>query len=232
MSLIKKKPSEITIAVVGTDSAVREIFSKRGYIVKSSLLTTKSSDYDAIVFTGGGDISPYLYGQGKHPSTTPDYSRDLRELAVLRRVPRLKPKIGICRGGQLLNVYSGGSMYQDVDNHRGSHKATCCISGKDLTVSSAHHQAMITTSDALILMTSSVSTKRTSYEKTEFINTKAEDHDIEACYYEHTQSYCFQGHPEYEKESEEYFFNHLNFCFSDVWSYENEEKTEQEVMVG
>lgn len=234
MKSVLKKPHELTMVIVGSDTTVRDLFSKRGYNVRT--IASLNGAYDGVVFTGGGDINPYLYGQGLHPSTYPDYARDLRELAVLRRVPRLKPKIGICRGGQLLNVYSGGSMFQDVDNHRGGHSAFCLLTNKELTVSSAHHQAMDPTPEAMLLMTSTVSKKRTTYDNTDFLNTKDKAYDVEACYYEHTRSYCFQGHPEYSyaPDSAEYFFKHLEFCFGDLWCHtiEEEDENPREVRVG
>lgn len=228
-----KKPSELSIVIVGHDAAVRTLFSKRKYNVRTITALKDPKEYDAVVFTGGADISPYLYGQGLHPKTYPDYARDLREMAVLRRVPRLKPKIGICRGGQLLNVYSGGSMYQEVDNHKGGHKAKCHLTNKEIFITSLHHQGMKPSSDALILMTASVAKKRETYDDVFDMSTTA-DGDIEACFYEHTMSYCFQGHPEYSyaPDSEEYFFKHLDFVFGEAWSHKEEAVEPQQVRCG
>lgn len=233
----RKRPDELTFAIVGGDGLVKSMFNRRKYNTRTIAVLNNPDEYDAVVFTGGADISPYLYGQGLHPSTHPDYARDLRELACLRRIPRLKPKIGICRGGQLLNVYSGGSLYQDVDHHRGgAHKAECLLTGKTLMVSSAHHQSMDPTKEAMIMMVSGVATKRSKYEGTETLNPEHQN-DIEACFYEHTMSYCFQGHPEYTHapDSEKYFFQHLDFCFGDLWVHkekEEEEENPREVRVG
>lgn len=217
-----KKPNELTLVLVGTDSNVRSVFEKRGYNVKSILHLKDPKSYDGVIFTGGGDISPYLYGQGLHPRTHPDYSRDLREMAVLRAIPRWMPKIGICRGGQLLNVYSGGDMIQDVNNHgTGSHKVKCLMTGKEFTVSTLHHQAMNPSTDGWVLAVASESTKRATYHDVEYIDsTTQKDHDIEAVYYEHTKCYCFQGHPEYgyAPESETLFFTQMEAVFADVWS--------------
>lgn len=172
---------------------------------------------DAVVFTGGADICPYLYGQELHPMTKPDYRRDMFEVAIHRRIPLSVPKIGICRGGQLLNVLSGGSMWQHVTDHCEEHDALDCVTNKTVRVTSLHHQEMRPTSDAIIMA-------RASQAKSKFCphisKTKMDkDEDIEACYYPHTRSYCFQGHPEYGggDSGREMFWQHLDFVFTEVW---------------
>ena len=82
-----------------------------------------------LVLQGGVDISPHTYGespwrtamqvQGGEPliCDTPDYDpiRDEYELELLRGfIEADKPVLGICRGCQLLNVYFGGSLVQDI----------------------------------------------------------------------------------------------------------------------
>ncbi len=72
---------------------------------------------DGIIFSGGGDINPALYGDEKMHSTTDgiDAGRDELELPLLRAaVERNMPTFCICRGIQVLNVALGGTLYQDV----------------------------------------------------------------------------------------------------------------------
>lgn len=71
---------------------------------------------DAVVFTGGSDLDPELYGEQPHPETTGVVrSRDDAELALLRgALERDMPVLGICRGIQVLNVALGGDLYQHV----------------------------------------------------------------------------------------------------------------------
>jgi GMP synthase-like glutamine amidotransferase len=223
-----KKPEELTIVIVGYDNSVRTTFMKRGFKIATVAALHTPDKYDGIVFTGGADISPYLYGEGLHPSTTPDYARDLKELNVLRRVPLKKPKIGICRGAQLLNAFNGGTLVQDLDNHRTRHMAYDTWNGKDFMVSSLHHQMIVPHDDAWVMITASVSTRHSTYDKT-VRHEKNENLDIEACFYPHTNSYCFQGHPEYETESADVFFDHLESVYSDVWASKVEEKKETSV---
>lgn len=71
---------------------------------------------DGILFAGGNDISPGLYGE--QPSEyTIDFSekRDTVEIELLKWTLRdKKPMLGICRGAQLWNVIEGGSLYQHI----------------------------------------------------------------------------------------------------------------------
>ena len=71
---------------------------------------------DALLLTGGVDVHPARYGQA--PSATNlmlDPERDSLEWALLEPfVTCRKPVLGICRGIQLLNVYFGGTLYQDI----------------------------------------------------------------------------------------------------------------------
>ena len=71
---------------------------------------------DGILFAGGNDVNPILYGE--QPSEyTIDFSdkRDSVELELLKWTVRdKKPMLGICRGMQLWNVLNGGSLYQHI----------------------------------------------------------------------------------------------------------------------
>ena len=71
---------------------------------------------DGIVFTGGGDIEPALYGGKDHPSVAGvDLDRDRVELSLARRaVERGIPFLAICRGMQVVNVALGGDLYMDI----------------------------------------------------------------------------------------------------------------------
>lgn len=73
---------------------------------------------DGFVFQGGTDIAPLTYGEQPLPNSKwpGDPYRDDYELKVLDfAMKNDKPVLGICRGFQLMNVYFGGSLYQDID---------------------------------------------------------------------------------------------------------------------
>lgn len=122
------------------------------------------SDYDALVFTGGGDVSPNLYGEENTFSGQVDLVRDKTEIALIRAAKKLDlPTLGICRGIQLANVAFGGTLWQDLEksgfkNHFLPEKKLMQtqlvygvsggilpdIFGKKVAVNSIHHQAVKT----------------------------------------------------------------------------------------
>jgi putative glutamine amidotransferase len=76
---------------------------------------------DGIVFSGGDDLDPSLYGEKRHPKAEPiDPDRQRFELALIAEVERRQvPALGICLGCQLMNVHRGGSLIQFLpDNER------------------------------------------------------------------------------------------------------------------
>jgi gamma-glutamyl-gamma-aminobutyrate hydrolase PuuD len=71
---------------------------------------------DGIVFSGGADVDPTMYGAEAHPTTdTPQERRDAFELTLLTAaLERDLPTLAICRGFQLLNVARGGDLVQHL----------------------------------------------------------------------------------------------------------------------
>jgi putative glutamine amidotransferase len=71
---------------------------------------------DGLLFAGGGDVDPAIFGQARHPKLgTLEPLRDEVELTLARQAIRdHKPVLGICRGIQLLNIALGGTLYQDI----------------------------------------------------------------------------------------------------------------------
>jgi putative glutamine amidotransferase len=69
---------------------------------------------DGILFTGGNDLDPALYGEAWHPKAVRiDPARQAFELALLTEVERRRvPALAICLGCQLMNVHRGGSLTQ------------------------------------------------------------------------------------------------------------------------
>jgi putative glutamine amidotransferase len=134
----------------------------------------ESESCDGIIFSGGEDVHPELYGK---PGFVEEFglneiipARDKFEYEVLEKsLDRKKPVLGICRGLQLINVYLGGSLVPDIpilfDN-----KMHGKIKGQDQThfirvepdsmlhdighlelgiVNSAHHQSVDRPANAL-----------------------------------------------------------------------------------
>ncbi|MBP2098064.1 gamma-glutamyl-gamma-aminobutyrate hydrolase family protein [Enterococcus rivorum] len=72
--------------------------------------------FDGFIFTGGQDVTPYLYGQEiANVTRSPQIDRDLFEIELIQKaISREKSILGICRGSQLINVALGGTLYQDL----------------------------------------------------------------------------------------------------------------------
>jgi len=79
-----------------------------------SLIPQLVDRLDGIVFSGGHDLDPDLYGQRWHPQAEHiDPVRQRFELALMAEVEKRRlPTLGICLGSQLMNVYRGGSLHQ------------------------------------------------------------------------------------------------------------------------
>ena len=117
---------------------------------------------DGLIFSGGSDLDPELYGEQAHPETDgwirerDDFELGLMQEALARDLPLL----AICRGSQVLNVALGGDLEQHVPDRvqTNVHKETpgvfadhevavvpgprlSSILGDRTDVKSHHHQA-------------------------------------------------------------------------------------------
>lgn len=72
---------------------------------------------DGIMFTGGNDISPILYGENPIKEVVSvSKERDSFEFSLYNKAyKRNIPMFGICRGAQLINTAAGGTLYQDIN---------------------------------------------------------------------------------------------------------------------
>jgi putative glutamine amidotransferase len=83
---------------------------------------------DGLIFSGGSDLDPELYGQEPHAETVGVVAaRDRAELVLLTAaLARDLPVLAICRGSQVLNVALGGDLVQHLPDVVGDerHKRT------------------------------------------------------------------------------------------------------------
>ncbi|MEA2271517.1 MAG: putative glutamine amidotransferase [Solirubrobacteraceae bacterium] len=91
---------------------------------------------DGLLLAGGADIDPTAYGAERHAETTHTVpARDVFEIALARRaLERDIPLLGICRGMQLINVATGGTLLQHLpDNvgHQDHRRALGSFDGAD-----------------------------------------------------------------------------------------------------
>ncbi len=124
--------------------AVGELFVERGMSVIYD--TSKLSEVDLVVFTGGSDVSPWVYGEEPNGARGCDEARDHLEVSIYNEAQTLGiPCVGICRGGQLLNVLNGGSMIQDIKPMLSGDVLMGFLEGpEEFKVRVDQHQGMIT----------------------------------------------------------------------------------------
>ncbi len=115
-----------------------------------------SDHCDGLIIPGGSDPAPDLYGEKRlYRLEIEEPGRTNFELALLREIIRLrKPVLGICYGMQLINIFFGGTLYQDVLtqvpgslNHEGEMHSIIIkdnpnADSGEFVVNSFHHQAV------------------------------------------------------------------------------------------
>jgi gamma-glutamyl-gamma-aminobutyrate hydrolase PuuD len=157
-------------------------------------------DADVIVFTGGADIHPQWYGCKMHERTHPHIERDIREIEEYKEsltYPRIKLRIGICRGDQLLAALSGAKLIQDVTHHCTPHRMINKF-GEEYRTLSIHHQMVypfeMPEDEYDILYWSSPSGSN------HYLGDKIDPEKVivepEVIYFPKTRSLGIQGHPE------------------------------------
>jgi len=128
-------------------TSIWSLFSQKvGVVDKENM-----EQYDLVIFTGGSDISPRLYGE-KNTHSYCNIGRDERELEIFTLCLKYGIKMfGVCRGHQLLNALSGGKLVQDLrtfkESHGGYHELIITepdsvIGGIYTEVNSIHHQGV------------------------------------------------------------------------------------------
>jgi gamma-glutamyl-gamma-aminobutyrate hydrolase PuuD len=160
-------------------------------------------DADFVLFTGGEDVDPQLYGEVAMAKTYYNSLRDAKEATIYRAaLDREIPMVGICRGGQFLNVMNEGKMWQHVNNHTTPHIMRIEIppfhkgnKRRTIMVTSTHHQMMIPSDHAVV-----VGVSYEAFEKhapgLSKLGCKHDDPDHEVLFYDGTNCLCFQPHPE------------------------------------
>ncbi len=190
-----------------SNAQYNELFNQLGF---EQVFSPEAADL--IVFTGGADVSPAIYGDRPHQYTHSDAFRDAKEARLFEwAVEHDKKLVGICRGGQFLNVMCGGRMYQHVESHCGAHNITDLETGEVIYVSSTHHQMMMPAPGAVLVATSNLRGSREWYDG-EVFKRDVSEQDIEVVYYPTFDTLCFQPHPEFDGpqyETMKAYFQHL-----------------------
>ena len=131
------------VFVEGNDWSIVNMFQANDWFVTKNL-----EEADLVCFQGGADVSPELYGEPNTGSYN-QWDIDFLSIVLYNNAKRLGiPMVGICRGGQFLNVMAGGKMIQDYPGHAiaGTHEITLVDGYKWFgkpQVTSTHHQVMV-----------------------------------------------------------------------------------------
>ncbi|MCS7214751.1 MAG: type 1 glutamine amidotransferase [Thermodesulfovibrio sp.] len=151
-----------------------KLYLKRNYVkavinlgfiplIISPEMTDKILNYineiSALIISGGGDINPNFYGEKNRACKNfePD-ERVLSEFKLIEAfIEKKKPILGICYGMQLMNVFLGGTLYQNIETEikhtSGNHQIQVIdnflINKGNYTVNSYHHQAIKTLGNRL-----------------------------------------------------------------------------------
>jgi gamma-glutamyl-gamma-aminobutyrate hydrolase PuuD len=168
---------------------------------------------DVVVFTGGPDVNPMLYGEDVHEYTTFNDERDLEEMELYAKcLDRGIPMFGVCRGAQFLHVMNGGKLFQHIDGHHGDHPIFDLKRKKRIErISSVHHQSVMKNDDMDVIAVCSVSQKRWLDAKT---YEECKRNDIEAFFYRDTCCVGVQGHPEYRG-----YDHYTQWCLELIYEY-------------
>lgn len=203
----------MNVLIINSNREYDRMWEENGHHLVSDI-----DDADIVQFTGGEDVTPHLYGEAPHPkthySTVRDaYEEDMFHLCLDKNIPM----VGICRGGQFLNVMCRGGLWQDVNNHAIAvcHSLVDLPTGRMIDVSSTHHQMMRPSEAGVIIGVASESTwKERVPEYGEVVREGSKrGEDIEVVFYPEENVLCFQPHPEFFEwghPCQRYYFELIN----------------------
>lgn len=142
-----------------------DALEKLGAEPTAKYLPDVDDGYDGLILCGGVDVDPKLYGEEIDGAVNIDYARDEVEYSLMKAYLKAgKPILGICRGHQLINVFFGGTLHQDIPDvalHRKEgetivHSVDAVpdsiigrLYGESFSVTSVHHQAIKALGDGL-----------------------------------------------------------------------------------
>lgn len=134
------------------------------YLITPQMVLNKNcipiKKLSALIISGGGDISPHFYSEKDTAckNLVPE-ERTVSELKLLSEFIKTgKPILGICYGMQLMNVFLGGTLLQDIKTNivhtTGFHEVEV-FDDKFLpkgiyTVNTSHHQAIKDLGDGIL----------------------------------------------------------------------------------
>jgi putative glutamine amidotransferase len=142
---------------------IKEIFEKLGVLLFPISSLTQIDNVinicDGLIITGGViDINPKWYNEkplNKYKNIIYGEDDEIDFAYIKKFYENNKPILGICRGIQSINVYFGGSLYQDIPKHNFKDKTEThsvklyknyflynCYNKEKIEVNSFHHQSI------------------------------------------------------------------------------------------
>lgn len=166
---------------------------------------------DGVLLTGGGDINPKYWNEplGEF-SGEPNNDRDAYDIAIIKLCVEQKvPILAICRGLQCVNVYFGGSLYQDLPSELGSRFA---MHHQEVPTEQPVHAVELLPESRLAKMieTTTIDTNSHHHQAVNKVGKglnvtgKTEDGVVEALESSEHDIICVQFHPERMTESSRY----------------------------
>lgn len=192
------------VLVVGDVNYASFLRDKEYTAIKYKDSLSEIDNVEIIIFTGGEDVSPSLYGVGQHFLTQNNRKRDELEERIFRyAITQGKFLIGVCRGAQFLTVMNRGKLVQHVNNHATSkgHEIST-KDGNTFHVTSTHHQMMMpyNTLGYEVLAVAKPSLSDLYFKNNhEFYKMKDEP---EIVWYKKNKSLAIQPHPEMMSKSD------------------------------
>ncbi len=114
--LVARKNALYGTAIANAGGAPSLLSTETGSADRAAALASM----DGLLLSGGADVDPARYGRATSGSVATEPERDeLEHQAWIAATERGVPIVGICRGMQAINVFSGGTLVQHVGGHGG-----------------------------------------------------------------------------------------------------------------
>lgn len=206
------------VLIINSNVDYRRMFENAGWELLPGDAPVEEADL--VQFTGGEDVSPWLYGEPPHRYAHNNWERDKSETVAFGLSVRHNiPVAGICRGAQFLNVMCGGKLWQHVDGHTTSHVIRCMDTDTTFEATSTHHQMMRPGPGSVVIgiaeprcATFKQDGWMLSDGRIEVDGLNAPDYEI--VFYPTERALCFQPHPEFQGHEElaKRYFDYLDRC--------------------
>ena len=188
-------------------------------------IVTSPTVANVVLFPGGVDVNPAMYGQKKNMRTHINDGTDLQDNNVFTAARDLHKSsfdksvkrpllVGVCRGAQFLTVKAGGSLIQHVNNHGFTNHMVRTMDG-DFFTAGDHHQMMYPydVEGAQVIGWCDEPLSDLYYGEDDDIPLTMDESfkEPEIVYYPNIHALCIQFHPEWSEDGAEIipFLNQL-----------------------